>query len=219
MDTQCDEILTRHRRSVAPTASLGPHKPSSDLHSSFHWIHTVEKLKSQLKSVNEDLSRTRTVNVSLQMALEKSQKECAEHADTIKCLEYSSAERNPAEKTLYYQERHIAILKRALEEKKKRNTTFSKLSSEDHYAPKQEDIEKQIFTIHYQIKKILHAYDDNLTLKTPNLEHEDDLQALLRRSLGVDLQFPMDPDDLPLDLARIGLQAVICALTAAAVCE
>ncbi|KAL2007739.1 hypothetical protein VTN00DRAFT_7721 [Thermoascus crustaceus] len=78
MDTQRDGILTRHRRSVAPTASPGPHKPSSDLHSSFHWIHTVEKLESQLKSVNEDLSRTRAVTASLQMALEKSQKECAE---------------------------------------------------------------------------------------------------------------------------------------------
>lgn len=178
-----------------------------------------EKLSRQTKDRDHRESQTYTINSSLEMALTECQRKCAEYAEDVKCLKYTLSEKNPTDrKLLYQQERQIITLRNSMSERRQ-NAEFFQLSADQHYVPKQDEIHNAMYAIHHETKRILVSYDDNSTVRTPDLDHEDDLRSLLERTLGTDSSSALRPDTLKAVLERNGLQAVICALVAAALCE
>ncbi|OKL64177.1 hypothetical protein UA08_00534 [Talaromyces atroroseus] len=187
----------------------------------------MKSLEEEVKDLKEELTRLRkdrehlgsqmhTINSSLETSLRECQRRCAQYADDVKCLNYALSENNPAErKLLYQQERQIETLRHSLSERRQ-NAEFSRLSADEHHVPKPDDIQEAIYAIHYETKKILLSYDDNLTVRTPDLDHEDNLRSLLGKSLGISFSSPIHCDTLKVVLEKNGLQAIICALIAAA---
>jgi hypothetical protein len=212
---------------LAPTATFKEATQSPGNASS---VTKIESLELEVKGLKEELARLRrdrghldsqmhTMNLSLEAALRECQQRCAEYSDNVKRLKYTLSEKNPAERRLLYQqEKQIETLRSSLRERKQ-NAVFSRLSAGEHYIPKQDDIQKAINNIHHETKKILFSYEDNFTTRTPDLDHEDDLRCLLRRTLGINSSSPIRSEMLKKVLERNGLQAAICALTTAALCE
>lgn len=183
----------------------------------------VKDLKNRLSQLKEEReqfdSQMHTMNSSLETALRECQRRCAEYADDVKCLQYALSEKSPADRNLLYQqERQIEALRHSLSERQQ-NAQFSRLSNNEHHAPKQEDIENTMYSIHHETKKILLSYDDNYTARTPDLDHEDVLLKLSRRTLGISPSSPVNSETLQAILRKNGLQAIICALSASALCE
>lgn len=128
----------------------------------------IEELKLEVKNLKEELARLgrdrrhldsqmHTMNLSLETALRECQQRCEQYNEDVKCLEYTLSEKNPAEKTLLYQEKEIETLKRSLREMKQ-NTGFSQLPAGEHYVPKEDYVKEAMLNIHYETKKILFSY-------------------------------------------------------------
>jgi hypothetical protein len=217
-------------RTQTPTAHDGLYKRAThSLGNSFAEVK-VKRLEEEVKDLKERLAQLKsgrehldpqmhTMNSSLETALRECQRRCAEYADDVKCLKYTLSEKNPADrKLLYQQERQIEALRHSLSERQQ-NAEFSRLSADEHHVPKQDDIQNAMHSIHHETKKILLSYDDNFTVRTPNLDHEDDLRSLFGRTLGIDVSSSVSYDTLKVILGNNGLQAIICAFFAAALCE
>ncbi|GAM33781.1 hypothetical protein TCE0_013r00931 [Talaromyces pinophilus] len=217
-------------RTKTPTVEAGLYKRATNsLSNSFSEVQ-IKRLEEEVKDLKDTLSHLRkdreqfdsqmhTMNSSLETALRECQRRCAEYADDVKCLKYTLSEKNPADrKLLYQQERQIEALRHSLSERQQ-NAEFTKLSADEHHVPKQDDIENAIYSIHHETKKILLSYDDNFTAGTPDLANEDDLRSLFMRTLGITLSSPVNSESLEAILGKNGLQAIICALFASALCD
>lgn len=214
---------------IAPTANSVLPKGVPHSFGSNSSVAKIEGLKLEVKHLKEELARLRrdrrhldsqmhTMNLTLETALRECQQRCEQYNEDVKCLKYTLSEKNPAEKTLLYQEREIETLKRSLREMKQ-NTGFSRLPAGEHYVPKEDYVKEVMLNIHYETKKILFSYEDNFTVRMPDLDDEYDLRSLFRRTLGINPSSPIRPETLSTILERNGLQAIICALAAAALCE
>lgn len=217
-------------RTQSPTADDNLNRRATHSLSNYFSEVKVKRLEEEVKDLKERLaqltnrplhldSEIHTINSSLETALIECQRRCAEYADDVKCLKYALSEKNPADrKLLYQQERKIEALRHSLNERQ-RNAEFSRLPADEHHVPKQDDIQNAMHSIHHEIKKILLSYDDNFTVTTPDLDHEDDLRTLFGRTVSNDVFSSVSYDTLKVILENNGLQAVICALFAAALCE
>ncbi|KAF7591318.1 hypothetical protein BBP40_001694 [Aspergillus hancockii] len=142
---------------------------------------------------------------------------CAESDRTIRSLNFALEENN-IDSALYEQEKEIRWLKSLLE-KTKRDARFARLTLGDHHRPEKSLIEDHMKLIDYKSKKVFFTYDDNHALRAPHLEDHDDLKALLCRNFGLTPDESVNLQDLELFLTRVGLQAVVCAAIAAAICD
>ncbi|KAL3713590.1 hypothetical protein TMatcc_002293 [Talaromyces marneffei ATCC 18224] len=224
-----NEDVSLHQTKT-PTTDAGLYKrATNNLSGSFSEVK-VKRLEEEVKDLKERLSQAKkcqqhldsqmhNINSSLETALRECQRRCAEYADDIRCLKYTLSEKNPADrKLLYQQERQIEALRHSLSERQQ-NAGFSRLSADEHHVPKQDDVENVMHSIHHETKRILLSYDDNFTARTPDLDHEEDLRSLFWRVLGTNPSSPVSSETLKAILGKNGLQAIICALFASALCE
>lgn len=179
----------------------------------------LTRLKNERDHLDSQMNTLYTMNSSLETALEECKQRCSQYAIEVKSLEYTLSEKNPSDrKILYQQERQIKSLTQSLRERTQ-NYTFSQLSADKHHNPKQEDIQSLINAIHYETKNILFSYDDYLTVRTPDIDHERDLRYLLGETLGGTPSSPLHSDALKAVMEENGLQATICVLVASALCK
>ncbi|KAL5355361.1 hypothetical protein BJX96DRAFT_47934 [Aspergillus floccosus] len=122
-------------------------------------------------------------------------------------------------KALAYQERQIASLEMVL--KKTQNTAFfTRLTSHTPFRPSEADIHNGMTKIRIESKKLITPLQD-CTLLLPTLDRigDDYLLSLLHRSSGLWVDHGVRLESFLTDLAQLGLEVTLCALTTAALCE
>ncbi|THC88296.1 hypothetical protein EYZ11_012259 [Aspergillus tanneri] len=117
---------------------------------------------------------------------------------------------------LKYQEERINFLEPRLRETQD-SVSFAGLSPDDSFGPKESTIQNAMSRMHTSIRNSMDLLSRQGMLCSPDVHQNSDTQSLLCRSLGLDL--PLLPGPLPVDLGKLGLEAVLRATAAAALCE
>ncbi|KAE8149927.1 hypothetical protein BDV25DRAFT_140310 [Aspergillus avenaceus] len=180
-------------------------------------IDRLLKSRLDIEQIVVQQQETDALNTSLFHHGQRLEAQCAKWDLKNRSLKFA-LEENKVPSALYQQEREIRWLKASLEQAK-RDLKFSRLSRHHNLRPEKSFIENQMSLIDHKSKKTLCTYNDYYTLRMPDFDDHPDLRALLYRSFGFAPNHSVDQQDLHAYLARVGLQAVLCAVTAAAVCD
>ena len=201
-----------------PRPSLSPFALGSDLQNELATFRDrCSKLEARCTESNQAIS-------SLTRQLVEAGKDIANMQSTTEAAECALAEgvkrgaRGMTE-TIKCQAQRINSLEQLLEDAEAARK-FVLLADEAVYVPKQSAVETQMREISSRMRKLLNQYEDDYTLQLPKgLEQNPDFKALMSRCLPPGFVGRRSFRDLPIDLTALGLEVMVWALTAAALCE
>lgn len=177
-----------------------------------------EALQKQIQLMNE-LQRENNSRIGfLNSHLREAEDHCRDCEIEIRQLKNENA--RPVHNTqLEDQSATIALLQKKLD-KARKISRFTQLSQDDEIRPwKVEDIRQRMNWIGSLMKQLLFGHDNIYDFDPPDIENDDQLATLVRKCFGMTSQIQVTADTIPVRLSDLSLQAVVRALTAAALCE
>jgi hypothetical protein len=182
----------------------------------------LEVLKKQVQLMSKLQKESHSHIVFLHSRLRQAEdrhKDYEARTSRLESAEAARADHISLYKQLEDQESTIVILQKKLD-KARDLGKFTRLSLANEIRPwKSENIRQTMSSIGYLMKQLLFGHDNIDHFDPPNIDNHEHLATLVRKSLGMTSRGQVAADTIPAKLSEFSLQAVVRALTAAALCE
>ncbi|KAF9887625.1 hypothetical protein FE257_009718 [Aspergillus nanangensis] len=179
-------------------------KQIKDLQSQVYEEKTMQNLARQKLSMLQDKQKAASLEA---LTLQRAQSE------------WNQGMKDRMPSAIHFYEQTIASLEDSLAYT--RNTvSFFEVPFPYASLPTEGSIRKRLNELHHEIGKLVKPFPDSLKVCIPKVNSTDrDLASLLDRSLGLCRSERAPPEPSAAGLEVLGLEAIISALTAAALCE
>ncbi|KAB8238135.1 uncharacterized protein BDW43DRAFT_153293 [Aspergillus alliaceus] len=209
-------------QSTRPSCNSHPHDPNSESVSERPLVQEPESLRKKDRNLEIRLGSISAMHVLSRKELSSVRAEYVKASDVIRSLQRAIAEvkqgtESRVANALAYQEKRIDFLERLLEDTQK-SASFARMDI-DSRSPTGSQISELMMKMHTEIRKIMCLASQDRTLQVPLLNENDHLSSLLRRIMGLSLQQSAGIKSVLSNLDNLELEAVLCALTTAAICE
>jgi hypothetical protein len=150
---------------------------------------------------------------------EEQQQDLESHIDYLSHTESPRNDQSSMARQLEDQRAQIVHLQKKLERNRYLGSFTSLRCTDDIQTWTIENVQETMHSIAFQTKQLLFGHEDNENFHPPTLDGNESLISLIKRALALKKDSEISMDTISIHLSTFSLQAVIRALTVAALCE